>query len=78
MSFLPLLSLSPPTPFLLKLMVFFSLLLLHTYGGLNRNGPHRFMCLTAWPKASGTIIRHGLVGVDVALLEEMSHWGGGF
>ena len=38
-------------------------------GGLNVIGPH---C----PIGSGTIGRHGLVGVGVALLEEMCPWGG--
>ena len=30
------------------------------YGGLNRNGPHRDMCLNAWPVMSGTIRRCGI------------------
>ena len=29
-------------------------------GGLNRFGPHRLMCLNAWPTGSGTIRRCGL------------------
>jgi len=37
--------------------------------GLNRFGSHRLMCLNAWPSGNGTIRRHGLVGVGVALLE---------
>lgn len=32
--------------------------------------PHRLMCFNAWLIGSGTIRRYGLVGVDVALLEE--------
>ena len=35
---------------------------------LNRNGPHRLVCLNAWLIESGTIRRHGLVGIGVALL----------
>ena len=46
-------------------------------GGLNRNGPNRLMCLTAWPIGSGTIRRCGLVGVGVTLLQEVCHCGGG-
>ena len=34
--------------------------------GLNRNGPHR-LCLDAWPIASGTIRKYGLVGGSVSL-----------
>jgi hypothetical protein len=37
------------------------------WGGLNRNGPHRLMCLNAWPIGSGIIRMCGLVGVGVAL-----------
>ena len=40
-------------------------------------GPHRLMCLNAWSIGSGTIRRCGLVGVVVALLEEVCHYGGG-
>lgn len=36
-------------------------------GGLNRFGPHRLMCLNAWPTGSGTIRRCVLVGVGVSL-----------
>jgi hypothetical protein len=36
------------------------------------------MCLNAWPIASGTIKRNGLVGVGVALLEEVGRYGAGF
>ena len=32
---------------------------------------NRLMCLNAWSMGSGTIRRCGLVGVDVALLEEV-------
>lgn len=31
-------------------------------GGLNRDGPHRLMCLNAWAIGSSTIRRHGPVG----------------
>jgi hypothetical protein len=47
------------------------------YGGLNRCGPHRLMCLNAWPIWSVTLRRCGLVGVDMTLLEEVHHCGGG-
>jgi hypothetical protein len=43
------------------------------YGSLNRYDPRRLMCLNAWPLESSTIRRRGLVGVGVALLEEMCH-----
>jgi hypothetical protein len=36
--------------------------------GLNKNGSHR-------PIGSGTLRRCGLMGVGVALLEEVCHWG---
>jgi hypothetical protein len=36
------------------------------------------MCLNARPKGSGTIRKHGLVGVGVALLEEVCHYEAGF
>lgn len=32
--------------------------------------------LNAWPTGSGTIRRHGLVGVGMALLEKVYHCGG--
>ena len=35
-------------------------------GDLNRNAPHRLMCLNTWPIGSGTIRGCGLVGVGVA------------
>jgi hypothetical protein len=38
-------------------------------GCLNRYGPSRLICLTAWPIRSGTIRKCGLVGVGVALLD---------
>jgi hypothetical protein len=38
-------------------------------GGLNRNGPHRLMCLNAWPIGSD-IRRYGFDG-------ESGHCGGG-
>ena len=46
-------------------------------GGLNKFGPHRLMCLNAWPTGSGTIRRRDLVGVDVALVEYMCDSGHG-
>lgn len=46
-------------------------------GGLNKNAPPHFMCLNAWPIESDNIRRYGLVGVGVALLEEMYHCGCG-
>ena len=46
-------------------------------GDLNRFGPHRFMSLSTWPRGSGTIRRCGLIGVGVALLEEVHHYAGG-
>ena len=45
------------------------------WNGLNRFGPHKLMCLKAWPTESDTIRRCGLVEVDVALWEEVCHWG---
>ena len=51
---------------------------MYTYcGGLNRNVPHRLMCLNAWPIGSDTIRKYGLVGLDMAFLEEVGHYGGG-
>ena len=44
---------------------------------LNKNGAHRLMCFNVWPIGGGTIRRYGLVGVGVALLEEVCHCGGG-
>ena len=46
-------------------------------GGLNRYSPYRLMCVDTWPTESGTIRWCGLVGVSVALLEEVCHWRGG-
>ena len=43
--------------------------------GLNKFSPYRLMCLNAWPTGNGTIRRCGLIGVGVALLEEMCHCG---
>ena len=40
-------------------------------GGLNRNDPHRLICMNVWPIGSNTIRRCGLDGVGVALLEEV-------
>jgi hypothetical protein len=46
-------------------------------GNLSTNGPHRLMCLNAWPTGSNTIRRRVLVGIHVALIEEVCHCGGG-
>ena len=46
--------------------------------GLNKNGPHRLLRLHAWPIGSDTIRKYGLVIVDLALLEEVSHCWVGF
>ena len=46
-------------------------------GGLNRFGPHRLLCLNAWPTASDTMRRCDLVEVGVVLLEEVCHCGSG-
>jgi hypothetical protein len=43
------------------------------YGGLNRFGLHRLMCLNPWPIGSGTIRKYGLVGVEMDFLEEVCH-----
>ena len=45
--------------------------------GLNRFGPHRLVCLSGWPIGNGTTKRYDLVRVDVALLKEVCHSGGG-
>jgi hypothetical protein len=37
--------------------------------------PHRFMCLNAWAIGTGTIWRWVLIGIGMALLEEVSLWG---
>lgn len=42
-------------------------------GHLNGNGPHRLMCVNGWPMGSGIIRRWDLVGVGVALKEEVCH-----
>ena len=44
-------------------------------GGLNRNGPHRLMCLNAWSILRGTSRMHGLVGVGVVLLQKVCDQG---
>jgi hypothetical protein len=44
-------------------------------GGLSRNGLLRLTDLNTWSPGSGTIRRYGLVGEDVALLEEVHHQG---
>ena len=49
---------------------------IYASGGLNRNGPHRLMCLNAWLIGNGTITSNVLIGVGVALLEEARHCGG--
>lgn len=40
-------------------------------GCLNKNGSYR-------PLDNGTIRRYSLVGIGIALLEEVCHWGEGF
>ena len=40
-------------------------------GGLNRNDPHRLMCLNIWLIWNDPIRMYDLAGVDVALLEEV-------
>ena len=45
-------------------------------GGLNRLGPRRFMYLDAWPTGTDTIRRCVLVGIGVALMEEVLDCGG--
>ena len=49
-----------------------------TMGCLNMYGPHRLMCLNACLIGSGTIRRCDLVGVGVAMLEEVCHFGDRF
>ena len=46
--------------------------------GLNRYGPHKLKCLNAWPIASGTIRRCGLVGIGMVLMEKLCHCGVSF
>ena len=38
--------------------------------------PHRLLCLNAWLVGSCTTRRYSLVGVGVALLEEVRHYWG--
>ena len=45
--------------------------------GLNRFGPHRLMCLNAWPIKSDTNRGCGLIGEGVALEEKVCHCGCG-
>lgn len=40
-------------------------------GGLNRNDPHKFVCLNIWPIWNDPIRMYGLAGVDVTSLEEV-------
>ena len=42
------------------------------YGGLNRFGPHRLMCLNAWPIGSGTIRLVPFL-YHMVLLEDVCH-----
>lgn len=52
---------------------------LNDYGGLNKFAPpHTLMCLNGWSVGSVTIRKSGLVGVHVALLEEVYHSWVGF
>ena len=51
--------------------------MLACYGDLHKNGPYRCMYLNTYLKGMdhlGRIMRSGLIGVDVALLEEAYHW----
>jgi hypothetical protein len=41
----------------------------------NRYGPHRLMCLNAWPMENGTIRRGDLIGGVVTLSEKMCYHG---
>lgn len=43
--------------------------LIHCGGDLNRNVPHRLMCLNTWPKGNGTVRICGLVGGSMSLYE---------
>jgi hypothetical protein len=45
-------------------------------GDLNGFDAHSLMSLNTWPMDHGTVSRHGLVGVAVALLEEVCPHGG--
>lgn len=56
----------------------YSLFCACVYGGLNRYGPYKLICLNAWPLGSGTVRRCGLSGVSVALLENHVTLGVGF
>ena len=46
--------------------------------GLNKNGRHRFIHVLEHLAIGSGIIRFGLVGVSVVLLEEICYFGGGF
>jgi hypothetical protein len=48
----------------------------HDVENLHCSGPHRVLCLNAWPIGSDTF-RRCSPGVGVALLEEMGHCEGG-
>lgn len=43
------------------------------FGGLNKNGLHRFIFLNIWSPVGGTV-QEGMEGVT--LLDEVCHWGG--
>jgi hypothetical protein len=47
-------------------------------GSLNREESHRLIDLNVWSPVNGTIRKCGLVGVVVALLEEVCHCGWAF
>jgi hypothetical protein len=52
------------------------LIMAHCCGGLNRNrNSPQVVCLKAWSPESDTIRKYGLVGVGVALWEEVCHQG---
>lgn len=54
-----------------RVLLLYVCLFSHACGGLNKNGLH-------WLTGGGNIRRNGLVGVNVALLEEMNYWRAGF
>lgn len=47
---------------------------LSTYGGLNKNGPHRLIDSNTWSLRK-RLRRCEPVEVGVALFEEVTHWG---
>lgn len=53
-----------------------TLLLVTMCDSLNRNGPYRLVCVNAWHIGSSTIRRSSLIGVSMALLDDVCHCGG--